>query len=356
MLAAWVDGGLTSNEVKQAELHVSTCARCQAMVAATMTSAPISASGAEEQPVRRWGFGWLVPVAAGVAAVGLWFMVPSRTPFNDAPVPAPAVASAPPQASGIAPSQQAETAPPLDRRQAAQAPVEQPSALRDRRAFDSADARLAEQERRAGAPAAVPNESPKLEPTIVQRADEMIAAAREEPAAKAAAESAAAKDAVTPRPAAPPASAPARAIASGMSAPPAAAPGASLSAVAADRSANVQTPGVEVVSPTASIRWRLGPGGMVQRTSDAGATWTQQSVGVPVDLLAGSSPSPDVCWIVGRAGTVLRTVDGGRQWQKTTVVGGFDLQSVTATDASTAVVTAADGRVFRTVDAGMTWR
>ena len=100
------------------------------------------------------------------------------------------------------------------------------------------------------------------------------------------------------------------------------------------RSANLQTP-FEVVSPNAAVRWRASIGGSIDRSSDAGATWTAQSSGVAADLLAGASPSPDVCWLVGRSGTVLRTTDGGQQWRRVTFVGSFDLQAITAADAST---------------------
>jgi Photosynthesis system II assembly factor YCF48 len=344
-LAAWVDGGLNSNQVRQAELHVSSCARCQAMVAATMTSAPMTAAGAEEQPARRPVLGWLMPLAAGVAAAGLWFMVPSRTPLSEAPAPAVAMAPAP-----------AATPPPPVDRQLGQAPVERPSEFRDQRAAESAAGKLDAARDRLAAPQARAGNEQKLETATAQRADEKSASLREEATAKLQQEAAAPKDAFAPQPAAPPVSEPARTTASGVTAPAAAAPRAALSAVAADRSANFQIAAIEVVSPNPSIRWRLWPGGMIQYSSDSGATWTQQSVGVSVDLLAGSAPSTEVCWVVGRAGTVLVTIDGGRQWRRATVVAGLDLQRVTATNASTAEVTAVDGRVFRTVDAGNTWR
>src|SRR6185436_14865075 len=121
---AWVDGGLTAKALRQAELHVSSCARCQAAVAATMTSAPLVSSEAETS-ARTWSVRWLAPLAAGVAAAGLWFMVPSRSQ-----IVAPAPAS-----SQVA----------LDR-QAAQAPIEQPvqSPPRDERVPESSMGKLAD--------------------------------------------------------------------------------------------------------------------------------------------------------------------------------------------------------------------
>ena len=357
-LAAWVDGGLTAKALRQAELHVSSCARCQAAVAATMTSAPLVSSDAETS-ARTWSFRWLVPLAAGVAAAGLWFMVPSRSQ-----IVAPAPAS-----SQVA----------LDR-QAAQAPIEQPAPAppRDERAPESSLGKLAD-----AAPKV--EERKDISTTVVGKPDvvnvetsnELRARAQQEAeknTAKAAADSfAPSKEELSARAVAPSTSPPAPSAAGAPvpSAPAAiaaapneqfrvggaaqAAPRAAVSSNAVNRSANLQTP-FEVVSPNPTVRWRLSIGGSIDRSSDAGATWTPQSSGVAADLLAGASPSPEVCWLVGRSGTVLRTTDGGQQWRRVTFVGSFDLQAVTATDASTAEVTAADGRRFRTVDAGITWR
>jgi photosystem II stability/assembly factor-like uncharacterized protein len=111
---------------------------------------------------------------------------------------------------------------------------------------------------------------------------------------------------------------------------------------------------VVVVSPTPAIRWRLGAAGLVEYSSDAGATWERLASGVTLDLLAGASPSPSVCWVVGRAGTVLRSTDG-RRFATLAFPLALDLVAVTATDARTAVVTMADGRTLRTTDGGTTW-
>ena len=346
-LAAWVDGGLTSKQIAQAELHVSSCGRCQAAVAATITSAPPVTSSEIVRPAQAWRLGWLVPLAAGVAAVGLWFMVPSRSQF---------VASAP-DSSQVA----------LDR-PSDQVPIEQPAPARDQRAPEARVGKLAE------APSAQNEEQKKQETPVaaeaeafrVRRADEVAAGTRQETALKdsaqksAAANTAPSADVLSPPPA--PVFAPVPGAPAASPPPPmpvsgavSTAPRAALSSAAASRLTNLQTP-FEVASPTPAIRWRVSIGGTIERSTDAGATWVAQSSGVQADLLAGSSPSPDVCWLVGRSGTVLRTIDGGQQWRPVTFVGSFDLQAVTASSASTAEVVATDGRRFSTVDAGTTWR
>ena len=114
-------------------------------------------------------------------------------------------------------------------------------------------------------------------------------------------------------------------------------------------------PRIEIVSPDASIRWRIGPAGVAEYSEDAGAKWEATPTGVGTDLMAGASPSGDVCWVVGRAGTVLLTTDG-RQWQRLMFPVAVDLAAIQATDARTATVTAMDGRRFTTVDGGTTWK
>jgi hypothetical protein len=343
-LAAWIDGGLKSKQLRQAELHVSSCARCQAAVAATMTSAPLVTSSEAETPAGSWSLRWFVPLAAGLTAVGLWFMVPSRSPLE---TPA------------------SESSQAALERQIPAAPVEQPgppAPSRDERAPQSSLGKLADaaplaEERKDQMTAAGARPKPLNEGTADEGAVRTRQEAETDSSAKGATDRAdAVREELSARAVAPSPSAPA---AAGAAAP--SAPRAARSAASTDRSANVQiagaeAAGIDVVSPNPSIRWRLGSGGFIQYSSDAGATWIQQRVAVAVDLLAGSSPSGDVCWVVGRAGTVLRTVDGGQRWERVTAAGSLDLKSVTASDASTAQVTAADGRVFRTVDAGNTWR
>ena len=111
---------------------------------------------------------------------------------------------------------------------------------------------------------------------------------------------------------------------------------------------------VIVVSSNPSTRFRLLPGGGVQRSADAGSTWRTEVTGTTETLRAGSSPSPSVCWLVGGAGTVLLSIDG-RTWRRVTFPETVDLSSVVATDQDSATVTTADGRTFGTADGGQTW-
>jgi hypothetical protein len=110
----------------------------------------------------------------------------------------------------------------------------------------------------------------------------------------------------------------------------------------------------EIRSPDPDVRIRFAATGRVERTTDAGATWTPQAVDPFVRLTGGSAPSADVCWLVGPAGTVLRSIDGGT-WIRVAFTEAADLASVSATDANTAIVVTRDGRRFETRDGGHTW-
>ena len=112
---------------------------------------------------------------------------------------------------------------------------------------------------------------------------------------------------------------------------------------------------VTVAAPHGSAQWRIGTAGIVEYSSDAGATWTLQSTGVVADLLAGSATSDEVCWLVGRAGTILRTTDGGTHWSKVPPPIVDDFASVFAVNARQATVSPAHG-TYQTKDAGATWK
>jgi hypothetical protein len=116
-------------------------------------------------------------------------------------------------------------------------------------------------------------------------------------------------------------------------------------------------------SPSGSIFWRVGRGGSIQRSSDAGRTWILQTSPSQQDWLAGAAFSDAICWIVGRNGSIARTIDG-EHWERlispplaTGTSGRFpDWISVTASGAQAATITGSDQRRYVTLDGGQTWR
>ena len=332
-LAAWSEGTLSARDREAIEEHASDCARCQALLAAMVTTTPTIA------PSRWWRpstFGWLAPLAAAAAAILVWINVP-RSPVNQpATPPAVATAKSEPPASVVAP-------PPTARDSTT------PPSIPERRPVET------RRQERARTAAAAP---PPVPSPAAPQAD-----------TKAAAAPAQTKDAVV-EPARdlplvgklPPADASAAAPAPPVAAPVAdAGAPAKFGAVAGGRGgagggmARRGTTPPEIVSPDASVRWRILTGGAVARSIDRGATWQEQSTGASVMLTAGAAPSRDVCWLVGPGGIIVVSTDG-LTWQRVAFPQAIDLTAVRASDGSNASVTAIDGRTFTTVDGGKNWR
>jgi hypothetical protein len=315
-LAAWADGGLSSEELESAQLHVADCVRCQAMVAGVVRSA--ASAPVSERPPRRW-LAWLVPLTAATAAVAIWVAVPRG------PAPQPMAEN-----ENRAAQEKAEPAAPItllpepttaakEGRQAPaakgdQAPRDQPQASGRRKDADRSEVDLLKRESQAASGAAALSDN-------------------------AAATTAAASPAQAP-------AAPAPTVA------PAARQAFQTRSATNAASEKLAAAGV-VISPDPTIRWRISATGL-EHSTDGGATWDSIATGVSSSLTAIAAPSTTVCWVVGRSGVVLRTTDG-RIFSRVTFPEMTDLSSVQATDARSATVTAIDGRVFTTADGGGSW-
>lgn len=112
-----------------------------------------------------------------------------------------------------------------------------------------------------------------------------------------------------------------------------------------------------ILTPSRKILWRAGHAGMIEFSSDGGASWSRQTSNVLVDLTAGSAPSDKVCWIVGRAGTILLTADAGVHWATIHSPFDEDLGGIRAMDALHATIwNLVNTKVFETSDGGLTWK
>ena len=350
-LAAWSDGALRARERVVVESHASNCARCQALLAAMARTTP-------PMPVHRWWrtstVGWLVPLAAGAAAIALLIYVP-RTRLERSPV----------LPRGVAPdaSASAVTAEPSRPSTTSTAPANVDDRRDESKTTVAAQGRARDDEPRASAAPA------GAAPPVVQRQEQAnLAPSR---ALDAAAEGRVA--------AAPPSATAAPSVADLASpiarpeAVPRASPGASPSqvptpAAAARATTDAAASGVrvqafakalavptQIMSPDPNVRWRILTSGSVERSVDGGTTWQTQSTGARATLTAGAAPSPTICWLVGPGGVVVVSIDG-RTWQRVAFPESIDLTSVRASDGANATVTAADGRTFTTIDGGKTWR
>jgi len=347
-LAAWIDGGLDAQAMAETELHLSNCARCQAMLAAIVRSEP------DAPAVLPWWsrmhLRWLVPLTAAAAATVLWMVAPGarqdltvagpeatqaraeRSDAADAPVPAPGSSIG---AAGAESSVGAATPPP-----ASPAPAGKPAPAQlgndSRKAAPSADLG-----RTAASDQARPGASAE------NRAREEAPAERQALAKQQSADTLARANEGKPE--------------ALKEAP--AAPAASAGAVAGFAGGSVTA----VPSRDGIARWRLAapgppdlgarPGldGMIERSDDGGGTWQQVSTGIRRRFTAGVAPSATVCWLIGPGGTVALTTDARTWRQLSAPAPDADLTSVEASDARTATVRDTQGRSFRTTDGGASW-
>jgi hypothetical protein len=284
-LGAWTDGGLDPAAMASAETHVSTCARCQAMVGAfaRANAAVAPAVEAPSFPLWKW---WLAPLAAGAAAVTLWMVVPPQRQIATAPT--------------MAESSQPQTAAPAE---PVFAPVPAPPAP----AAASAPARSSAEDRgrvaradRAEAPAELAANARD------NRQFKDQAELKKETAPQAMQERAAAAEAVA---------------LSGVQAP--AAPAASAARPAeleknARLAAPPLPPGEDITdrtSPSPLVSWYVGRAGLVILTTDGGKTFTKVNLSEPLDLATVTASDAKNATVVTTTGRRFRTDDSGRTWR-----------------------------------------
>jgi hypothetical protein len=112
-----------------------------------------------------------------------------------------------------------------------------------------------------------------------------------------------------------------------------------------------------ISAPGTSFVWRAGRSGLIEFSSDNGASWSRQTSGVLVDLTAGSAPSAKICWMVGRVGAIVLTTDGGTHWAIIHSPLDEDLGGIRAVDALHATIwNLRKTKSFETADGGATWK
>jgi hypothetical protein len=116
-------------------------------------------------------------------------------------------------------------------------------------------------------------------------------------------------------------------------------------------------------SASGSTLWRVGMVGVIERSSDAGKTWTPQKSPSKENWLSGAAVSDTVCWVAGRNGAIARTSDG-ENWESVMPPSQGaannsklpDWIGIRARNAQSATITANDGNKFATTDGGKTWQ
>ncbi len=303
-LGAWADGGLDAAQMSAVELHVSTCARCQAIAGVAARSAPAIAPAVNEGWFRfpKWA---IAPLAAA-AALTIWMVVPQDT--MQAP-PAPAEAPIEEARKDALPGRDAANQSRAKELAEATAPAPPKAA--------TGSFAEGKRERAVDAPATLADRQQRAE----ERADAALGATAATPAPAA----------VQPAPAAP-------AQAEAM----------------LQKSSRFAAAQLEIISPDPASRWRI-VNGAIERSEDSGASWVPMRAPGGEAFTGGTSPARSVCWLIGSSGLVMVTADGVA-FARVPLSERVDLTAITATDARRATVTTADGRRFRTDDSGRTWR
>ena len=329
-LAAWSEGSLRGAEASAVERHVAECSRCRAMMASFVRSTP--PAPVPDSLWRRWHLAWAVPLATAATAAAIWVALPNNSAEPLPPVQTNARAldernaarsSEPAAAERAQPAAPAQAGARAVRPQEEKAKVAESATNEVRQRADRSESReLSDLQARGAAP--------------VPQAEASLPAAPAPPAASVAS------------PAAAGAAAAERAEADSkkeVAANSAAAPRAAARQAFAPN---------QIVATDGTTRWRIVNGQQVERSTDAGASWTPAAI-TSTDALSGAAaPSASVCWIVGARGAVYVTTDGTR-FVRVPFPEIVDLTSVSATDGLTATVSSADGRSWRTTDQGKTW-
>ena len=315
-LGAWTDGGLDPAAMAAAEAHVSSCDRCQTLVGTMVKSAPMAPGTLGTAGTFSFWKWWLAPIAAGATAVTLWMVIPEQQQIAEAP-PAAKVGRA--------------------------AVVEQQSPAAT--AQEPAAGFAAEPERRRAEPADTLAAGARDDRQQAKDLDERKNDARkEEKLTQQVRESAALADAAPP--AAPAQRSPSAPAAAAMEAP---------AVGSLQKSARLDERVIEIPTLDPALGWRI-VGDRLERSDNAGTTWSVKRQVAGDGLAAGSAPSNSVGWFVGRNGLVLLTVDSGATFTDVSLAEPLDLASVAAIDARNASVYSVAGRRFRTDDGGRTWR
>jgi hypothetical protein len=319
--AAWVDGNLSGAALETAQSHLADCGRCQTVIGTLTRINAVVLPAERERASRRW-LAWVVPLTAATAAVVLWVAVPRDK--NDRVPPATEV-----------------------RREAAEPKAQEPAPLDERAQGRTSGTMSGNRQGLAATKEAKGSNQPQGQTSEPRRDAERFEADSLKPQAGVidGAITPSAQTAPTPGT---PAAAPAPATAPAL-------PLAAEKAVGFARKAESpsQAAGIEIVSPDASVRWRIA-GSVVQRSTNGGSSWEALSIGIEAELTAGAAPSASVCWLVGRGGVVLVSTDS-RSWRRVAFPEATDLSAIRATDARVASVSTADGRTFGTTDGGVTW-
>ncbi|MFA4904980.1 MAG: YCF48-related protein [Candidatus Margulisiibacteriota bacterium] len=101
--------------------------------------------------------------------------------------------------------------------------------------------------------------------------------------------------------------------------------------------------------------WVVGENGNISRSTDSGATFSNQTSGTANDLIDVFFIDKDTGWVVGDGGTILKTTNGGTNWTAQTSSTTEGLNGVHFVSSTTGFVVGNNGKILSTTDGGATW-
>ena len=393
-LAAWSARTLPIEEMHAIDAHLSSCDRCQQMLAvfARIEPAPAPAPSLWQ----RWRLAWIIPATAAAAATLTWIAWPGRVPTQPAATTTIAQAE-PAQRVIVAPEPQIGLAHPATPA-AADAQKTEVGKMADARAETRDQTATASKPTANTARTGQQGQAGAAPPPAAIAPPPVVAASPPPPPPPPATPP---PPPPPPKPVPPPTSSTVSGLPAVTVLPPAAMTesiqtaviytfsSADPKTVAADASragggagrggagggggggrggggaaggvagGAIAPPAVFRQSAVAGavVRWRILSSGVVERSIDDGATWTAVPLNLepPARVTRGAAPTPSACWLIGPRGLVLLSIDNQR-FERVKFPEDVDLTAISANDARTARATTADGRVFVTADGGVTWK
>jgi len=105
---------------------------------------------------------------------------------------------------------------------------------------------------------------------------------------------------------------------------------------------------------TSSVGWAAGDSGTIIKTSDGGATWSQQTSGTTNNLNCIRFVDSNTGWAAGKSGVILKTTNGGSTWSPQSSGVADTITSIYGVSTSVCYATAGSA-VLKTTDGGATW-
>jgi photosystem II stability/assembly factor-like uncharacterized protein len=101
--------------------------------------------------------------------------------------------------------------------------------------------------------------------------------------------------------------------------------------------------------------WVVGESGVIVKTADGGATWTRQTSGTTAWLNCVYFYDANNGWAAGANGVMVKTVNGGTTWTGVSTGTTATIEGGCFTSASAGWMATNSGAVIKTIDAGNSW-